>query len=152
MSEKLSPAQIDALRKLAGFPGFLGKRPRQTLDALERKGLVRHDRSVTPLGEVAARLYGWVPTDRQQQVIVALADGEVDASTAYHLGGDWPRAPASVVHRLANAGAAMVVAPGHIGRFKATNFGHELALILRQQELPPPPPVGVGGGGERAPA
>ena len=138
MSQTLSPAQTDALCKLAGLGGRFGKRPRQTVDALQRKALVRHDRSVTPLGQVTARLHGWVPTDRQQQVIVALAAGEVDASTAYHLEGDWPRAPASVVHRLADAKAATIVAPGRIHTFKATKLGHELALILRQQPLPPP--------------
>ena len=144
MSKGLSTVQIGALRSRAGLGGRLGTRPRQTSEALQRRGLLRHDLSVTNIGQVAAHLWGWVPTERQQRVIIALADGEVDASTAYHLEGDWPRAPASVIHRLAVAGAATIVAPGRIHTYKATNFGHVLAMLLRQQELPPP--CGLGGG------
>ena len=75
----LTTVQQDALRARAGLGGFLGRRPAQTLDALQRRGLVRHDRSVTALGQVAARLDGWVPDERQLELIAALADGEVRA-------------------------------------------------------------------------
>ncbi len=136
MTSSLSHVQIDALRARAGLGGFLGRRPAQTLAALQRKGLVRSDRSVTLLGQVTARLDGWIPTTRQCELIIALADGEVRSSTAYHLEGGFPRAPAGVIHRLRNAGAAQPAA--RPGWYTATNLGHELALILRQQTLPPP--------------
>ena len=135
----MTPTQKAVLAQLAGLVPPNGKRHRRpTLDALEARRLLTATGTVTPLGQVTARLNGWIPTERQRQLIVALADGAVSASNAYHLGPvDWPRAPAAVLRRLRAAGAAAVFTPGD-SRFKATWFGHELALILRQQPLPPP--------------
>ena len=145
----ITATQFQVLCELAGLAESNGRRHRRpTLEVLEARGLIDRVGRPTALGQVTARLSGWEPTERQQELIIALADGEVSASNAYHLGGDWPRAPAVVLRRLRAEGAAAVFTPGHAGKFKATNFGHELALILRQQELPPP--VGSGGGDERA--
>jgi len=75
-------------------------------------------------------------------------DIEVWASNAYRLEGDRPCAPVLTLRRLRAEGVAAVHTPGHAGAYGATKAGRELALILRQQELPPP--CGFGGGDERA--
>ena len=145
---RLTPTQTAALCELCRLQPPNGKRhKRPTLEVLEGRGLLRHDGSPTALGQVTARLAGWQPNERQQELIVALADGLVSASNAYHFGGDWPRAPADVLRRLRAAGVA--ITHRRPRDFKATNLGHELSLILRQQELPPP--VGPGGGAMSAP-
>ena len=140
----ITATQFQVLCELAGLAESNGRRHRRpTLEVLEARGLIDRVGRPTALGKVTARLGGWELNEEQQELIVALADGPVWASNAYRLEGDRPRAPVLTLRRLRAEGVAAVHTPGHAGAYGATKAGHELALILRQQELPPP--VGLGG-------
>lgn len=141
MRPTLTEPQVAALREIAGLEPPRRRKPwPQTLKALSAKGLLHPDGTATGLGRVAARMKGWVPSEAQQELIVALAEGPVIGSVRYHLSGQFARAPATVLNRFADAGLATQrsLLPGGRISYAATSLCHELALDLRQQELPPP--------------
>lgn len=141
----VTPTQRQVLLELTGLAPPSGRRHRRpTLEVLEDRGLIDVTGAPTRLGKVTARLDGWVLNEEQQGLIVALAAGEVRASGRYHLDGEFPRAPSLTLQRLRDAGVAVQITPGHLGHYRATRLGHELALILRQQALPPPCRAGRG--------
>ena len=142
---RLTPTQNQVLAEIAGVASPNGRRHRRpTLEVLEDQGLIDVTGAPTRLGKVTARLDGWVLNEQQRRLIECLADGEVMASGKYHLRCGWDRAPGGTLRKLCAAGAAQPAE--RPGWYTATNLGHELALILRQQPLPPP--VGFEGGGE----
>ena len=133
----VTPAQLRVLTQLCGLAPPNGRRHRRpTLEVLEARGLIDLTGAPTRLGQVAARLNGWVLNERQQRLIECLSDGEVMASGKYHLRCGWDRAPGGTLRKLCAAGAAKTTDRNRY--YTATNLGHELALILRQQTLPPP--------------
>lgn len=142
----VTPTQRQVLLELTGLAPRNGRRHRRpTLEVLQDRGLIDVTHVPTRLGKVTARLDGWVLNERQRRLIESLADGEVMASGKYHLRCGWDRAPGGTLRKLCAAGAAQPA--GRPGWYTATNLGHELALILRQQPLPPP--VGFEGGVSR---
>ena len=137
MTPSLTGPQIVALRELAGLDAPARRRPwPQTLTALSAKGLRNPDGTVTGLGKVAARMRGWTPSERQQELIVCLAQGDVWLSNRYELPY---RAHATALNGFVDAGIAVLgLRRGH--RFvRATSLCLQLDIDLRQQTLPPPP-------------
>ena len=91
MTGQLTPVQTIALRHIAGVEQHRRRPWPQTLEALEKKGLIdfafslQHIRA-TPLGKAVAMLRGWIPSEIQRDLIEALAaNGEILASTEYFL-------------------------------------------------------------------
>lgn len=137
MRPTLSPPQIDALLAIAGFCPSARKPWPQTLEALERQGLIEDGCAVpqraTPLGMVAARMRGWVPTEDQRGLIRALALAEVRSGKRYRLPIE---GPATVLASWSRYYLALTVPvrlrrrDGRVASWAATPLCSELAGYL----------------------